>query len=128
MIINKENSQGERVTCQKKVILDYLRLVKTHPSAEAIYNATRKKLPQISLGTIYRNLKNLKEKGEILEIPSEMAHYDGDLSPHSHFICEECRKIFDISEKYYVFQTKKIKVGKINNYQVYFYGKCKSCG
>lgn len=107
------------ITNQNKFILDYLRGVKTHPSAEIIYSAVKKKLPQISRGTVYRNLKNLKEKGQVLEIPSEINRYDGDISPHAHFFCEKCDKIIDIFEK--------IKVGKINNYQIYFYGTCNNC-
>lgn len=115
----------ERTTSQKKIILDYLMSVKTHPSVEDVYLAVRKKLPRISLGTVYRNLRSLKEKGQIQEISSEVSHYDGDISPHSHFVCEKCRKIFDVFDK--VDLSKKTKVGKIKNYQVYYYGICKKC-
>lgn len=119
----------ERLTSQKKIILDYLRSVKTHPTADAVYRAVRKKLPQISKGTVYRNLKNLKQKGEILEIPCDVAHFDGDISPHGHFFCERCGQIFDIFSDFKACQALKNKKlpGKINNYQVYFYGQCKKC-
>jgi len=116
----------ERITSQRKIILDYLKSVKTHPSTEEVYLAVKKKLPQISLGTVYRNLKNLKEKGEIKEVFNEMSHYDGDISPHAHFVCEKCRKIFDVLEKVNI-SKKKIKVGEIKNYQIYYYGFCKKC-
>jgi len=119
------NNKQERVTSQKKIILDFLKSVKTHPSTEEVYLAVKKKLPRISLGTVYRNLKDLKEKGEIQEVFSGVSHYDGDMSPHAHFICEKCDKIFDIFEKIDV--PKKTKVGKIKNYQVYYYGFCKKC-
>jgi Fe2+ or Zn2+ uptake regulation protein len=115
----------ERITSQRKIILDYLKSVKTHPSTEEVYSAVKKKLPRISLGTVYRNLKNLKEKGEIQEVFNEVGHYDGDISPHAHFVCEKCRKIFDIFNKINI--PKNIKVGKIKNYQVYYYGFCKKC-
>lgn len=117
----------ERITCQKKIILDYLRSVKTHPSAEIVYLAVKKKLPQISRGTVYRNLKNLKEKGRVLEISSEVSRYDGDISQHSHFFCEKCGKIIDIFQKITLPKIKKVKVGDIKNYQAYFYGTCASC-
>lgn len=117
----------ERITNQKKIILDYLKSVKTHPSAEAVYLAVKKKLPQISLGTVYRILNTLKEKGEIIEIPSEVTHYDGNISSHIHFICERCTNIFDIYDKCQFLKRKKTKVGKIKNYQVYLYGECKKC-
>lgn len=117
----------ERITCQKEIILSHLRSVTSHPSAEEIYSVVKKRLPRISLGTVYRNLKNLKEKREIQEIPSEVSHYDANISPHAHFFCEKCRKIFDLFEKCNILKQKKTKVGKIKNYQIYFYGICKNC-
>lgn len=120
----------ERNTNQKTIILDYLRNVKTHPSAEEVYLATRKKLPNISLGTVYRLLKDFKQKRKILEIPCEVGHYDGDISSHAHFICEKCGRIFDIFEvckECNIIKRKRIKVGGIKNYQINFYGICKKC-
>lgn len=120
----------ERNTSQKEVILDYLRGTRTHPSARSVYSAVRKKLPRISLGTVYRNLNNLKLKQKVLEIPSSEFRYDGDISPHGHFICQKCSQvydIFDICKKCRVLNEKKIKVGKINRFQIYFYGECKKC-
>lgn len=120
-------NKTERITCQKKIILDYLKNIKTHPSAEVIYREVKKKLPRISLGTVYRNLKTLKEKGKIQEILYGIAHFDGDISPHAHFICEKCEKIFDIFGEIGILEYKKLKVGKVKNYQVYFYGLCNNC-
>ena len=96
MITNKKNKKIERITNQKKIILDYLKSVTYHPSAETIYLAVKKKIPKISRGTIYRNLKKFKDNKEIQEIPIEVSHYDGNVSPHAHFICEKCSKIFDL--------------------------------
>ncbi|MCX7779038.1 MAG: transcriptional repressor [Patescibacteria group bacterium] len=123
MITNKK----EKLTSQKKLILDYLRSVKTHPSAKEIFKTIRKKLPRISLSTVYRILNNLKEKNQIFEIPIETSRFDGDLSPHAHFICQKCRKIFDIFEKLPSLRIKKIKIGFVKNYQIYFYGLCQKC-
>jgi len=116
----------ERLTSQKKIILDYLKSVKTHPSAEKIYLEARKKLPQISQGTVYRILSQATKKGGIRELPCKIcSHFDGDISQHAHFSCEKCGKIYDIFEKFKVPSVKK--VGKVKNYQLCFYGICKNC-
>jgi len=117
----------ERITSQKEIILNYLKNVKTHPSAEDVYSSVKKDLPRISKSTVYRILKNLAEKGEIQELKGDISHYDGDISFHSHFFCEKCQKIFDIFEKYEDFKNKKLDIGKIKKYQIYFYGYCKNC-
>lgn len=121
----------ERQTHQKKVILDYLKSVCCHPSAEKVYLEVKKKLPTISRGTVYRILNNLREKKEIQEIPAEVFHYDGDNSSHAHFICEKCHEIIDIFEvckECKVLKCQKTKAGKIKSYQIRFYGICKKCG
>jgi len=117
----------ERHTCQKSIILNYLKNIKTHPTAEQIHQAVKKQLPHISLGTVYRNLNLLRKKGEIQEIFSFSSHFDGDISPHAHFICEKCHKIYDIFDNCSILKKKQTKVGKINKYQIYLYGICKQC-
>jgi Fe2+ or Zn2+ uptake regulation protein len=121
----------ERLTNQKKIIFDYLKNVCCHPSAEKIYAQVKKKLPQISLGTVYRVLDGFKKHGMILELETPcQKRYDGDLSPHAHFICQNCNQLFDIfniNKECNILKNKKIKMGKINNYKIYFYGQCKNC-
>ncbi len=121
----------ERLTSQKQVILDYLKDVKTHPTAEVVYSAVQKKLPRISQATVYRVLNNIKNKGNAQVIPVEgVSHFDGDISPHAHFICNSCKNVFDVfnvCSKCKVLDEKKLKVGKIDYYKIYFYGKCNKC-
>lgn len=117
----------ERLTSQKAIILDYLKSVRTHPSAEEVYLNVRKKLPRISLGTVYRNLNLLKKKGQLQEILAAAIHYDGNISPHAHFICQDCQTIYDIFDQCHLLKTKKTKVGEIKQYQIYLYGQCKKC-
>ncbi len=122
----------ERLTSQKKIILDYLKSVKTHPTAEKIYCEVKKKLPQISQGTVYRVLKGLKDKEDAQLIPvNGVAHFDGDISPHAHFICEECSQVYDVFSVCagcdILNNKKKLKVGKISRYKVFFYGICNKC-
>ncbi|MCD5384971.1 MAG: transcriptional repressor [Candidatus Pacebacteria bacterium] len=133
----------ERMTSQKEIILKYLKSTTSHPSAEDIYLEVRKELPRISLGTVYRILATFKNKKKIIEIAHEVSRYDANTDPHSHFICESCDNIYDIEIPNFKKNINKrghnkasclkkifgdfIKVGKINNYQIYFYGKCKKC-
>lgn len=121
----------ERLTSQKQIILDYLKDVKTHPTAEQVYSAVRKKLPRISQATIYRILNNIREKGNAQVISVKgVAHFDGDISPHAHFICQKCGRVYDVfnvCKDCDVLNKKRLKVGKINFYKIYFYGICKKC-
>ena len=130
-MISAKKTATERMTAQKTFIYDYLKSVKTHPSAEIIYTEVRKKLPNISQGTVYRVLNVLKEKGEILAIDTkDSVHFDGDISDHAHFICEECGNVYDVIDecsKCGILRNKKTKVGKINSYKINFYGTCKNC-
>lgn len=124
------NNIMERRTPQKQKVLDYLKGVYIHPSAQIVYFAVKKKVPNISKATVYRILKNLVVKKEIQEIPAEVSRYDGDNSSHAHFICEKCNRIYDLKDfcqDCTILKNKKTKVGKINKYTVNFYGICKKC-
>jgi Fur family ferric uptake transcriptional regulator len=86
------------MTRQRQVILEELRKVKTHPSADEVYEMVRKRLPRISLGTVYRNLEILSESGEIkkLEPGSSLKRFDGNPSEHFHIRCIRCNRIADM--------------------------------
>jgi len=124
------NNYMERNTPQKQKVLDYLKSVYSHPSAETVYFAVKKVLPNISKATVYRILKNSVERKETQEIPAEVSRYDGNASSHAHFICENCNRIYDLKDfcqDCSILRNKKTKVGKINRYTVNFYGICKKC-
>ena len=89
-----------RYSPQRESILNILRKSNDHPSADLILDRTRKEFPNISLGTVYRNLKQLKESKLILSyIFAGSHHYDGILDPHHHFYCVKCRDIIDLPIK-----------------------------
>ena len=90
-----------RNTRQREEILDFLHSKREHYTAVQIYDAVRQKIPDISLGTVYRNLGKLVESGEIVTVGTEDKSlcYDGFLLPHDHFVCTECKKIFDLEFK-----------------------------
>ena len=121
----------ERQTAQKTFILDYLKGVKSHPTAEIVYKEVRKRLPNISQGTVYRVLNNFKENGQIQAIDTkENVHFDADISDHAHFICEKCSKVYDVQDECAhcgILKNRKTKVGKINHYKINFYGVCSAC-
>lgn len=115
-----------RLTKQKTAILGYLKSTKTHPDAEAVYEALKTEFPNMSLSTIYRNLAQMSDDGIILKLVTggKSDHFDGDLSPHQHFICNCCDKILDVSCE---INLKDKNIGNISSYSVYFYGLCKEC-
>jgi Fur family ferric uptake transcriptional regulator len=87
-----------RLTNQRKVILEELRAVTSHPTADEVYGMVRKRMPRISLGTVYRNLEVLSALGLVrkLENAAGQKRFDGDVSPHHHVRCEICGKVGDI--------------------------------
>lgn len=128
----KETKLIPRNTKQRKLILKMLENTKEHPTAEVIYFAVKKELPNISLGTIYRNLNILKQQGTIKEIKTsgKRTHYDADVSFHSHFICQKCDVVSDFKIKLPLNILDEIKEkisGKLHHQEIYLYGICASC-
>lgn len=87
-----------RLTNQRRIILEELQAVTSHPTADEVYGMVRQKMPRISLGTVYRNLEVLSGLGLVrkLENGGGQKRFDGDVSPHHHIRCEICGKVGDI--------------------------------
>ncbi|MEJ5242681.1 MAG: transcriptional repressor [Desulfomicrobiaceae bacterium] len=87
-----------RLTSQRQVILEELRSVTTHPTAEEVYAMAKRRLPRISLGTVYRNLDVLADLGlvRVLEMASQQRRFDADMRPHHHIRCQVCGRVDDI--------------------------------
>jgi Fur family transcriptional regulator, ferric uptake regulator len=87
-----------RMTAQRRIILEELRKVLTHPTAGEIYEIVRKRLPRISLGTVYRNLEILSEIGMIqkLEMAGTQKRFDGIVENHYHVRCIRCGRVDDV--------------------------------
>lgn len=87
-----------RLTTQRRIILEELQAVTSHPTADEVYGLVRKKLPRISLGTVYRNLEVLSSLGLVrkLDNAAGQKRFDADISPHHHIRCEVCGKVDDI--------------------------------
>ena len=91
-------SPQRRLTKQRKIILEELIKLTTHPTADELYAMVRTRMPRISLGTVYRNLDFLTESKEILKLESagSIRRFDGDTRPHQHVRCRVCGKIGDV--------------------------------
>ena len=120
------------MTTQRKVILEELRKIHTHPSADEIYEVVRLRLPRISLGTVYRNLKVLSELGKVqkLELSGSLKRFDWDTNKHYHIRCLRCNRVEDapiaplkqLEDKLY-----EATVFEIIGYNLEFTGLCPEC-
>ena len=117
---------------QREQILDYLKSVKTHPTAETIYNEVRKVNPKISLGTVYRNLEFLSDIGNINRIKTsdKKDRFDYDTAHHYHAKCIKCGSIIDIYVDYLDEIDKKVSSisdFEILSHDIMFNTICKNC-
>ena len=123
---------SQKKSKQRDAILEAVKSTKSHPDAEWVYETVRKKIPNISLGTVYRNLSKMAEDKTITRVLSESGtgHFDGDLSKHHHIMCRNCGKIDDITSNIYdsVLDSAKDEYdGEVNDFNILFYGLCKNC-
>ena len=89
--------RGLRITEQRREIFRTVVASKEHPSAEMVYSAVRKQLPNVSLDTVYRTLASLEQMSFLIRLGnSSKERFDGDLRPHAHFICQECGEVYDV--------------------------------
>ncbi len=117
---------------QRDAILDYLHSTTSHPTAETVYENVQQKIPNISLGTVYRNLNMLADAGEVLRLScgGTKDRYDGNPEQHYHFLCKECGNVSDLEME----GLSHINViaganfgGTIEGHFTYFYGRCPEC-
>ncbi|MBE0481304.1 MAG: transcriptional repressor, partial [Dehalococcoidia bacterium] len=90
----------QRRTRQKDSIIRVLKSTTSHPGADWIYEQVRKEIPNVSLGTVYRNLKRMAEAGEIMELScfEDISRFDGNMDNHYHFRCDGCGRVLDVDE------------------------------
>ncbi len=117
---------------QREAVKHYLQSHTTHPTAEMVYQDLKKTMPNISLGTVYRNLNLLVEHGDALKlnIGDGTDHFDGVTDPHYHFICKKCNRLFDLKMKRleHIDSLASIEFdGEIDGHIVYFHGICSDC-
>ncbi len=117
---------------QRDAILSFLMSRKDHPTADVVYSHLREEYPNISLGTVYRNLTLLSDLGQIrrLHIGDGVDHFDADTSHHYHFLCSECGAVIDLKMETIDHINEVAGVGfdgQIAGNITYFYGLCPKC-
>ena len=121
-----------RETKQKRVILKVLEGTKSHPTADWIYNEVRNHIPNISLGTVYRNLRLMADEGKITEVDMSGAHgrFDARQGNHYHFRCQACGSVCDVEEPVHQDLDKKIATMTgfaVSHHRLEFRGVCSEC-
>ena len=121
-----------RKSKQKEAIFRVLKGTSSHPTADWIYGQVRKEISNISLGTVYRNLRLLARDGEILQLDlaGALGRSDARIENHYHFRCEQCGRIFDVDEPVDKAMDDRIaqKTGfRVTYHCLEFRGLCQDC-
>ena len=124
---------GSKNFRKRNAILQYLRQSEDHPSAEKIYTDLKREIPDLSMGTVYRNLNLFKETGQITCVATVngVERFDANTQPHVHFICNTCNAVEHLEQ----LETPEAlnaeaenAIGcKVGACQLYFTGQCRTC-
>ena len=118
---------------KRNAILEYLRQTDEHPSAEMVFNHLKPEYPDLSLGTVYRNLSMFKNQGVIASLGAVngVERFDGNTDPHVHFVCTDCEAVADLPQiavpEALNQQVTSQTGGEIHVCQLTFVGQCKKC-
>ena len=118
---------------KRDAILSCLRQTTEHPSADWVYAKLKPEIPDLSLGTVYRNLALFKEQGLITSLGTVkgVERFDGNTDPHVHYICSGCGKVLDLAEiqvpEELNASAAKASGGRVDSCQLTFTGICKNC-
>ena len=118
-------------TRKRERIHEFLRASEDHPTAAQTHKALLGELPQLSLGTVYRNLEVLVSQGVVEEVPSAGGtRYDGNPKPHHHFICERCGAIDDlhlVAPRSLAQKLRRARGRRAMRIKIDFFGLCEAC-
>lgn len=121
-----------RNSATRNSIYQYLCGTKEHPSAEMIYNDLKADIPNLSLGTVYRNLKQLEEIGRVIRVTkvNNYERYDANCEDHVHFVCDRCERVIDIMDADIHKATAALNIPsglKVKRLQIVIEGTCGIC-
>ena len=125
--------QKQNFSRKRQAILQALQSTNSHPTADWVYHSLKDTFPDLSLGTVYRNLARFKQQGLILSIGTVngQEHFDGNIAPHAHFICKRCGNVVDIDNSFEnadaVKSLKKLYNFDVLEQRLIFYGYCNRC-
>lgn len=118
---------------QREIILEVLRSTKSHPTAEWIYERARRQLPNISLGTVYRNLNALVATGVIIKVQGsfDKDRFDANAERHAHMVCDQCGAVIDVEMPQDLDAANMNAVNSrdvlIKDYSIVYKGICNEC-
>ena len=121
-----------RNTPQRRIIHEELCALTSHPTASELFEIVRRRLPRVSLGTVYRNLEVLHQDGQILkiEMAGSEARFDGNAMPHPHIRCNGCGIVRDVIMETPVDPLTQVidSCGfEVQSYKLKFFGLCPAC-
>ncbi|MDR2531048.1 MAG: transcriptional repressor [Oscillospiraceae bacterium] len=113
---------------KRDAILEVLRSTKRHPSVDWIYRELKPRFPDLSLGTVYRNISVFKEEGLIAAVGTVAGQerYDGDTSEHHHMLCRRCGSVVDVSANVTIDGVEPDDC-VIESCRIVFHGLCPEC-
>ena len=115
---------------QRQLIMEAVRATNSHPTADELFQMIRRKLPTISLATVYRNLNFLSEIGEIrkLAMPGMPDRFDWRMDPHDHMVCDTCGQVVDFVLPHDLGQEIASACGaQVDGYTLVAHGTCAHC-
>lgn len=118
---------------KRAAILETLRGTRSHPTADWIYAQLKPENPNLSLGTVYRNLKKFCETGQAISVGviNGQEHFDATVEPHAHFVCEKCGSVLDVDETFFApdeLAELSSKTGlQVDGVSLTFHGLCGKC-
>src|SRR5690625_410979 len=130
--IDTLKESGVRITPQRHAVLDYLLHSQSHPTADEIYRALESKFPNMSVATVYNNLRVLREIGLIRELTygDDSSRFDCNMTKHYHIICKQCDKIVDfhyptLDEVESL--AEQVTGFEVSDHRLELYGTCEAC-
>jgi Fur family transcriptional regulator, peroxide stress response regulator len=124
-------ARGLRLTRPRRIILDVVRATAAHPTAAVVFQRVRRRLAQVSLATVYRNLRMLAAEGLLAERTDQAGlRFDGNIVPHDHFTCLACGRIYDVPARAErtVRHRAAARTGfEVLDHRIEYYGRCGAC-